>query len=190
MCIRHSCSCSCRELPMSRTSSLRLSLLILHVDCSSLYTAKAIVNSMASGLGPFVSVVLFAFLGNRWEVRNSHWLVIAKCLHHLIISQHRYSQFKMSCFCCAFLTGSRICGQMATAGTTLCEVAGVLSSAAFESDLWHVFQACTCRYVLSAGLTFMIIPLTCVAGFNLPLCAVSRPRVHDHTPCNHVLLQR
>ena len=32
---------------------------------------------MASGLGPVVSVVLFAFLGNRWEVRNSHWLVMA-----------------------------------------------------------------------------------------------------------------
>ncbi len=30
---------------------------------------------------------------------------------------------------------------MATAGTTLCEVAGVLSSAGFESDLWHVFVA-------------------------------------------------
>ncbi|DBB11009.1 TPA: hypothetical protein ACH3X3_006490 [Trebouxia sp. C0006] len=44
----------------------------LFADCiprgkSSLYTTKAIVNSMASGLGPVVSVVLFAFLGNRWE---------------------------------------------------------------------------------------------------------------------------
>ena len=27
------------------------------------------MNSMASGLGPLVSVVLFALLGNKWEVR-------------------------------------------------------------------------------------------------------------------------
>ena len=38
------------------------------LTCSSLYTTKAVVNSMASGLGPLVSVVLFALLGNRWEV--------------------------------------------------------------------------------------------------------------------------
>ncbi|KAL0048731.1 hypothetical protein WJX82_009744 [Trebouxia sp. C0006] len=70
----------------------------LFADCiprgkSSLYTTKAIVNSMASGLGPVVSVVLFAFLGNRWE-------------------------------------------------------------------------ASTCRYVLLAGLTFMIIPLVIMCFFN------------------------
>ena len=34
-----------------------------------MYTTKAVVNSMASGLGPLMSVVLFALLGNRWEVR-------------------------------------------------------------------------------------------------------------------------
>ena len=38
-------------------------------NCSSLYTTKAVMNSMASGLGPLVSVVLFALLGNKWEVR-------------------------------------------------------------------------------------------------------------------------
>ena len=36
--------------------------------CSSLYTTKAVVNSMASGLGPLTSVLLFVLLGNRWEV--------------------------------------------------------------------------------------------------------------------------
>ncbi len=52
---------------------------------------------MASGLGPLVSVVLFAFLGNRWEVRKSHWLVMAGQVLAVIISQHMYSQLKMSC---------------------------------------------------------------------------------------------
>ncbi len=45
--------------------------------CSSLYTTKTVVNSMASGLGPLVSVVLFAFLGNSWEVKKIYWLVMA-----------------------------------------------------------------------------------------------------------------
>ncbi|KAL3153180.1 hypothetical protein ABBQ38_011931 [Trebouxia sp. C0009 RCD-2024] len=54
----------------------------LFADCiprgkSSLYTTKAVVNSMASGLGPLVSVVLFALLGNRWEVHTCRYVLLA-----------------------------------------------------------------------------------------------------------------
>ncbi len=66
-----------KSCPCPASCHLRLSSLILHVDCSLLYTTKAIVNSMASGLGPLVSVVLFAFLGNTWKVRHFYWLVMA-----------------------------------------------------------------------------------------------------------------
>lgn len=54
----------------------------LFADCtprgkSSLYTTKAVVNSMASGLGPLTSLVLFALLGNRWEVQTCRYVLLA-----------------------------------------------------------------------------------------------------------------
>ncbi len=81
---------------MPLLSSTMLLLCMLHFpagscpDCSSLYTAKWIVQNLSSILGPLISIVFFVWLGNTWEV--TYWSepvdVPALLLHQSISCQH------------------------------------------------------------------------------------------------------
>ena len=58
--------------------------------CSSLYTAKQVVQLLASSAGPLLTVILFSFLGNKWQVRS--------CVHDSTLPLRL---LKMPC-CCRF----------------------------------------------------------------------------------------